>query len=110
MAMDALMAGIDTTGNQMTFLLYHLASNPVQQELLAKEVVEVVGQTGDITEAKLNKMKYLKAFQHESQRWDSVYHTPQRKSHLCIFFLGIAGLSPNYHIHVSVSNLYVYSH
>jgi cytochrome P450 len=70
MAMDALMAGIDTTGNQMTFLLYHLASNPVQQEILAKEVMEVVGQTGDITEAKLNRMKYLKAFQHESQRWD----------------------------------------
>jgi cytochrome P450 len=74
MAMDALMAGIDTTGNQMTFLLYHLASNPVQQEILAKEVMEVVGQTGDITEAKLNRMKYLKAFQHESQRWDNVHH------------------------------------
>jgi len=68
LAMDALMAGIDTTGNQMTFMLYHLASNPVQQEILAKEVMEVVGQTGDITEAKLTKMKYLKAFQHESQR------------------------------------------
>jgi hypothetical protein len=69
MAMDALMAGIDTTGNQMTFLLYHLAANPRQQEILAKEVLDVVGPTGDITEAALNRMKYLKAFQHESQRW-----------------------------------------
>ena len=31
MAMDALMAGIDTTGNQMTFMLYHLATNPQHQ-------------------------------------------------------------------------------
>ncbi len=38
MAMDALMAGIDTTGNQMAFMLYHLAANPSQQEILAKEV------------------------------------------------------------------------
>ena len=42
--------------------------------------MEVVGQTGDITEAKLNKMKYLKAFQHESQRWDNVYHMRQKRS------------------------------
>ncbi len=30
----------------------------------------------------------------------------QRKSHLCIPFLGIARPQPNFHIHVSVSNLY----
>ena len=75
MAMDALMAGIDTTGNQMTFLLYHLAANPAQQDILAREVMEVVGPTGDITEVKLNKMKYLKAFQHESQRSVWTYGT-----------------------------------
>jgi hypothetical protein len=31
----------------------------------------------------------------------------QRKSHLCIPFLGIGGLSPNFHIHLSVSDLYI---
>ncbi len=31
----------------------------------------------------------------------------KRKSHLCVPFLGIARLSPNFHIHVSVSDLYI---
>jgi hypothetical protein len=31
----------------------------------------------------------------------------QEKFHLCIPFLGIARLSPNFHIHVSVSHLYI---
>jgi hypothetical protein len=36
----------------------------------------------------------------------SFLHTLQEKSHLCIPFLGIArSLSPNFHIHVSVSDL-----
>jgi hypothetical protein len=34
--------------------------------------------------------------------------TLQRKSHLCISFLGLRGLSPNFHIHVSVSDLYIF--
>ncbi len=33
--------------------------------------------------------------------------TLQRKSHLCIPFLGLRGLSPSFHIHVSVSDLYI---
>jgi hypothetical protein len=33
--------------------------------------------------------------------------TLQRKSHLCIPFLGMCGLSPNFHIHVSVGVLYI---
>jgi hypothetical protein len=31
----------------------------------------------------------------------------QRKSHLCIFFWELRGLSPNFGIHVSVSDLYI---
>jgi hypothetical protein len=31
------------------------------------------------------------------------------KSHLCIFFWKLRGLSPNFHIHVTVSDLYIYS-
>jgi hypothetical protein len=31
----------------------------------------------------------------------------QRKSHLCIPFWELRGLSPNFHIHVSVSDLYI---
>merc|ERR1711915_399856 len=36
MAIDAIGAGIDTTGNQASFLLYHLAKHPEVQEKLCK--------------------------------------------------------------------------
>ena len=69
MAQDALLAGIDTTGSTSTFLLYHLATNPKKQDILYNEICDIIG-SGDecITEAKLNKMRYLKACLHESQR------------------------------------------
>ncbi len=34
-------------------------------------------------------------------------NTLQRKSHLCIPFRELRGLTPNFHIHVSVSDLYI---
>jgi len=67
MANDALMAGIDTTGNASAFLLYHLASNPEHQERLHQEITEKLGD-GKLTPKILNELKYLKAFIHESQR------------------------------------------
>lgn len=68
MATDALGAGIDTTGNTGLFLLYHLASNPECQEKLHQELTTVLGPAGDITEAGMAQLKYLKACQKESQR------------------------------------------
>jgi len=70
MAMDAMMAGVDTTGGAATFLLYHLASNEAKQELLYKEICEIIGpSTSDIiTESKIKKMKYLRACAQESHR------------------------------------------
>jgi len=67
MAMDALMAGIDTTGNTSAFLFYHLAANPEKQEILYQEIKAEAGEA-KITPEILNEMKYLKAFQRESQR------------------------------------------
>lgn len=67
MAMDALMAGIDTTGNTSAFFFYHLASNPEKQEILFQEVKKEVGDRR-ITPEIINKLKYLKAAQRESQR------------------------------------------
>ena len=67
MAMDAMMAGIDTTGNTAAFLFYHLAANPEKQDILYKEIKEKLGDQ-KLTPAILNEMKYLKAVQHESQR------------------------------------------
>ena len=36
-AIDLIFAGIDTTGNTLGHVLYHLATNPEQQEILRKE-------------------------------------------------------------------------
>ena len=70
MAMDAMMAGVDTTGAAATFLLYHLASNVEEQEVLYREICDHIGpRTSDpITEAKLKRMKYLRACAQESHR------------------------------------------
>jgi len=68
MGIDALQAGIDTTGSTASFLLYHLADNPEKQELLYQEKCNVIRPEGKMTESALGKMKYLKACQTESQR------------------------------------------
>ena len=68
MGIDALQAGIDTTGSTAAFLLYHLAANPDKQELLYQEICNTIGPQGAVTETALAKMKYMKACQTESQR------------------------------------------
>ena len=69
MAIDGLFAGIDTTAHTMAFLMYNLATNSDKQDLLYKEIREVIGGPSDeVTEAHLNKMRYLKACLAESMR------------------------------------------
>merc|ERR1712059_238980 len=53
MAMDAILAGIDTTGHTASVLLYHLARNPEQQELLYQEIVTHMGEQGEVTDKAL---------------------------------------------------------
>lgn len=78
-SVDSLSAGIDTTAHTLTFLLYHLATNPEKQEALYKEIVSVTGPQGKITQANLSSMKYLKACQTESQRlWPIANSTARR--------------------------------
>ena len=48
--------------------LYHLAANPVKQEILYKEIVSILGKDGEVTESKLNQLRYLKASMRESMR------------------------------------------
>ena len=43
MAIDMMMAGIDTTGSTATFLLYHLATHQDKQELLYREICQTIG-------------------------------------------------------------------
>ena len=78
MAMDAIMAGIDTTGSTLAFLLYDLAVNPDHQEKLYNEIVEVVGERGRVTEARLKKLSHLKACFQESQRMKPAVSTIAR--------------------------------
>ena len=48
--------------------LYHLAINPEKQDIVYNEIVSILGKHGTITEAKLNKLRYLKASMRESMR------------------------------------------
>ena len=74
MVQDALMAGVDTTAKTAAWLLLDLASNPDKQQLLYKEVRQVVGQghAAAITETQLRKMRYLKACLHRRTQTDMV--------------------------------------
>ena len=80
MAVDALTAGIDTTGNSVTILLYHLATNPAKQESLYQEILKHVGKEGDLTEQSLAEMRYLKACLQESQRIAPVVNATLRRT------------------------------
>lgn len=68
MAIDAIGAGVETTGNTAIFLLYHLAKHPEKQETLYQEIYSFLGKEGNLTSSSLMKMRYLKACQQESQR------------------------------------------
>jgi len=80
MSMDALGAGIETTGNQGTLLLYHLAANPEKQEKLSQEIREIIGSGGKMTAETLSQMRYLKACMTESQRIAPVATGTARKT------------------------------
>ena len=79
MSIDSIMAGIDTTGSSGTSLLYHLADNPEKQEKLHEEICSVLGPRGEVTEAALGKMRYLKACQTESQRMANASFATSRR-------------------------------
>ena len=60
-----IFGGIDTTGNTIGFLMYHLAANPDKQEILRKECLSI-GPNLNIKN--LNELKYLKACIQETFR------------------------------------------
>ncbi len=65
MAIDLTLAGIDTTGNSLGVLMYHLAANPDKQEILRKEC-QNVGKA--LTPKNMNELRYLKACLQETFR------------------------------------------
>ncbi|XP_016961298.1 probable cytochrome P450 12a5, mitochondrial [Drosophila biarmipes] len=69
MAMDMLMAGVDTTSSTFTGLLLCLAKNPEKQAKLREEVMKVLpNKDSEFTEASMKNVSYLRACIKESQR------------------------------------------
>ena len=64
-AIDLIAAGIDTTGNSLGHVLYHLSTNPESQEKLRQECQNLGSR---LTIKDLDKMKYTKACIQESMR------------------------------------------
>ena len=54
-AIDAIQAGMDTTGNNAIFLFYNLARNQEKQETLYREICDTIGPEGKLTESSLAK-------------------------------------------------------
>ncbi|KAM7344954.1 cytochrome P450 CYP12A2-like [Cochliomyia hominivorax] len=69
MAIDMLMAGVDTTTTTFTGLLLCLAKNPEKQAKLRNEIMQILPEKdSDFAEASLKHMPYLRACIKESQR------------------------------------------
>ncbi|XP_073816990.1 cytochrome P450 CYP12A2 [Musca autumnalis] len=69
MAMDMLMAGVDTTSSTFTGLLLCLAKNPEKQEKLREEVKRLLPQKdSEFNESVFKNMPYLRACIKESLR------------------------------------------
>ncbi|XP_030371717.1 probable cytochrome P450 12a4, mitochondrial [Scaptodrosophila lebanonensis] len=69
MAMDMLMAGVDTTSSTFVGALLSLAKNPEKQEKLREEVMRILpNKDSEFTEASMKNVPYLRACIKESQR------------------------------------------
>ncbi|KAH8310603.1 hypothetical protein KR044_002098, partial [Drosophila immigrans] len=69
MAMDMLMAGVDTTTTTFTGVLLCLAQNPEKQAKLREEVLRILpNKDSDFTEASMKNVPYLRACIKEALR------------------------------------------
>ncbi|KAM7361973.1 uncharacterized protein ACRADG_012837 [Cochliomyia hominivorax] len=70
MAMDMLMAGVDTTSSTLTGLLLCLAKNPDKQKKLRQEVLKALPQKdSEFNENAMKNMSYVRACLKESLRY-----------------------------------------
>ncbi|XP_017149626.1 probable cytochrome P450 12b2, mitochondrial [Drosophila miranda] len=73
MAMDMLMAGIDTTSSAFVTILYHLACNPSKQSQLRRELLHILPDSkGSLTDESTKNMPYLRACIKEGLRITSI--------------------------------------
>ncbi|XP_037952230.1 cytochrome P450 CYP12A2-like [Teleopsis dalmanni] len=69
MAMDMLMAGVDTTSSTFAGIMLCLAKNPEKQEKLREEILKILPEKcSDFTDSSLTNMPYLRACIKESLR------------------------------------------
>lgn len=69
MAMDMLVAGVDTTATAAVGCLYHLATNPDKQEQLREEIRRILPSIDDkLSPDSLKNIPYLRACFKEALR------------------------------------------
>lgn len=69
---DSLMASVSTGSFTAGYILYHLATNPEKQNILAQEVHSLMESNGEVTSSFLNSAKYLRAVVKESSRLNPI--------------------------------------
>ncbi|XP_067945379.1 1,25-dihydroxyvitamin D(3) 24-hydroxylase, mitochondrial-like [Watersipora subatra] len=67
-AEELFIAGVESTGNALTFLMYHLAKNPVSQDKLYEDIRSCLLGDGEITLDSFKNLPYLRACMKESMR------------------------------------------
>ncbi|EEB11479.1 cytochrome P450, putative [Pediculus humanus corporis] len=81
MAADTLLAGIDTTSNTLSTILYYLSQNMKKQEKLFDELkILLPEKNSPFTEDVLNNLKYARAVIKESERLNPTSSGNQRVS------------------------------
>lgn len=69
MAEDMILAGIDTTSSAMVSIIYCLAKNPEKQEILRKEILQILPEKDSkLTTTSFNNVPYMRAVVKESLR------------------------------------------
>nr|WPM94883.1 cytochrome p450 314A1a [Polyphagotarsonemus latus] len=68
---DFISGGINTVSTSLSFILFHIASNPEVQNKLYLEIKNVLGKNKNVESDHLKKLKYLKACVKESFRLNS---------------------------------------
>ena len=69
MVLDSLIAGVDTTTTALASTLYMLAKNPEKQEILRKEILNILPEkSSKLTPQSLNSVPYLRAVIKEALR------------------------------------------
>uniref|UniRef100_A0A1B0CKT9 Cytochrome n=1 Tax=Lutzomyia longipalpis TaxID=7200 RepID=A0A1B0CKT9_LUTLO len=69
MALDSLLAGVDTTATASFMILYTLAKNPEKQDILREELLKILPEKDSpLTEENMKNMPYLRACIKEAMR------------------------------------------